>query len=300
MVAGREDALGEVATEVIEANDTSNFIGGPIPRHGGKGLLAPKLIPHFARAKSYVEPFFGAGSIFYRLKPGLYQREAVNDLDKALITFFRVLRERPDELVNACEITPYARDEFLLALERSEDPLEEARRVWVRYRQGFAGMDSSWGRNTGDCSFWAPSAASSKLASLRVYAARLRDVAIDNIDAIEFIEKWGSENVAIYCDPPYVAESRKGECYEHEMDTDHHRRLAVALHAAVAKGAKCCVSGYPSELYSKELFPAWRTVEFDVALNGTRDATGMRRTEVLWCSYPAEDSFVGMKQKSLF
>lgn len=84
-------------------------------------------------------------------------------------------------------------------------------------------------------------------------------MSIDCIDAVKFVETWGKENTALYLDPPYVAESRKCDCYEHEMDEDHHRRLATAMHGAVAQGAKVAISGYPSALYDG-LFAGWRTV----------------------------------------
>lgn len=271
---------------------------GPIWRYGGKGLVAPKLIPHFARAQLWVEPFFGAGGVFFQLPDRVYQRYAVNDLDSSIITFFRVLRDRPDDLVRMCELTPYAREEFIACLPKSDDPLEEARRVWVRGRQGFAGKASSkgdWARPSSGK--WYPSMATEK--DLRAYAKSLRNVAVDCIDAQEFVAKWGGEGVFVYNDPPYAPEARKGESYEHELTADDHRALAAELHAAVGRGAKVAVSGYPSTLYS-ELFSGWRTVEFDVALNGTRDATGMRRTEVLWMSYQESDSIGGAKQRSLF
>ena len=150
------------------------------------------------------------------------------------------------------------------------------------------------GKNT-----WLPDYAVSKLASLRAYAARLRRVAIDSIDGCEFIDKWGQEETFCYADPGYVDTA----CYEHKVD---HRAFAASCIAAVARGTKVCVSGYPSSLYD-ELFAGWRTMEFDVALKGTRDSTGMRRTEVLWCSYPAAESFAGIeaakrnaRQPSLF
>lgn len=240
----------------------------------------------------YVEPFFGAGGLFFKIPPGTYKREAVNDLDASLITFFRVLRDRPDDLVRVCEATPFARMEFATCLERSDDPLEEARRVWVRSRQGFAGKATTigdWGRNPGDHPGWNPGSTEGKLTLLRAYAARLRPVAIDCLDAVDFAETWGQSATAIYCDPPYVAESRRGDVYEHEMDAAHHRRLAAALHAAVVRGSRVAISGYPSALYD-ELFAGWRTVTHDVALHGTRDAKGARRTEVLWCSYPETEA----------
>lgn len=293
--------------------DTSALVGGPIKRYGGKGRLAPKLTPHFAPALVYAEPFFGAGSVFYSLDASLYKRAAVNDLDRSLVTFFRVLRDRTDDLVRACELTPYARDEFIAALEHSDDDLEEARRVWVRTRQGFSGMADNagdWKRSPSDCGSWDASQASAKLTSLVVYARRLRGVAIDSIDAAEFIGKWGKGLTFVYCDPPYVAATREREAgggarrYTHEMTDADHRRLAAACHGAVERGARVAVSGYPSALYD-ELFAGWRRVDIDAALHGSRDT--QRRTECLWMSYPEAESFAGIaaakataRQPSLF
>lgn len=280
--------------------DTSSLRGGPLWRYGGKSLTAARIVPHFARAPLWCEPFFGAGSVFYHLASDAYQRAAVNDLDRSLMTFFRVLRDRADDLVRACELTPYSRDEFIACLERSADDMEEARRVWVRGRQGFAGKARTagdWGRS--DAATWNPGKAEAKLQALRAYASRLRGVAIDSVDAVEFVDKWGHAGAFIYCDPPYVAASRSGEDYEHEMDDEAHRRLAVALHAAISRGARAAVSGYPSALYD-ETFRGWRRVEVDVPLLGTRDAQGQRRTEVLWMSYPEHEAMGYSRQRSLF
>ena len=277
-------------------DDTSALAGGPINRYGGKGLAAPRLLPHFAPADVYAEPFFGAGGMFFRVPQGTYTREAVNDLDDSLVTFFRVLRDRTDDLVRVCEATPYARAEFALCLARSDDPLEEARRVWVRGRQGFAGVAETvgdWGRSPGEKGKWNPTAACSKLAALRAYAERLRAVAIDSIDGVRFVEAWGVRDTFLYCDPTYAPETRPRKRYAHEMTVADHRRFAAACIGAVAKGCKVAVSGYPSALYD-ELFAGWRCVEHDVALIGTRDATGKRRTECLWMSYPEAESFAGI------
>lgn len=278
-------------------DDTSALVGGPITRHGGKGSNGRHLLPHFATADVYAEACFGAGGMFFKIPPGTYKREAVNDLDASLMTFFRVLRDEPAELMRLIDATPYARDEFVASLEHSPVAIEEARRVWVRGRQGFAGKASTagdWGRNPGDCSVWNPSGAESKREALTTYAARLRRVAIDNIDAAAFVDRWGQTATFIYCDPPYVADSRTGSAYDHEMTDADHRRLAVACHGAVERGAKVAVSGYLSALYD-ELFAGWRRIEVDVPLRGSRHADGERRTECLWMSYPEAESFAGIE-----
>ncbi len=273
------------------ALDTTRLRGGPLQRYGGKGRNAQHIVPHFARAKVYAEACLGAGGIFFRVPEGTYARAAVNDLDESIATFFRVLRDQPDELVRLCSLTPYSRSEFVAALDHSDDPLEEARRVWIRGRQGFSGKancDGDWGRTTGSANVWLPSCAVGKLDALHAYARRLLHVAIDCIDGAEFIAKWGREGTMVYVDPPYVASTRKGDAYLHELNDDGHRRFAAACHGAVGRGARVAVSGYPSALYDA-LYAGWRRIDIDVALYGTRHSSGQRRTESLWMSYPASE-----------
>lgn len=273
------------------ALDTTKLRGGPLRRYGGKGNNAPRIVPHFARAKVYAEACIGAGGVFFRVPEGTYERAAVNDLDASLAGFFRVLRDQPEELARLCSLTPYSRSEFVAALARSDDPMEEARRVWVRGRQGFGGKantEGDWGRDPGNGSVWLPSSAVLKLDALYAYARRLLHVAIDCIDGAEFIAKWGREGTMVYVDPPYVASTRKGDAYLHELNDDGHRRFAAACHGAVERGARVAVSGYPSALYDA-LYAGWRRIDIDVALRGTRHSSGQRRTESLWMSYPASE-----------
>ena len=56
-----------------------------------------------------------------RSPPG--KLDVYNDLDDGVVGFFRVLRDRPDEIVARLELTPYARSEW-----------EHARRSWMTTR----------------------------------------------------------------------------------------------------------------------------------------------------------------------
>jgi DNA adenine methylase len=278
--------------------------GGPLIRYGGKGLIAPLLVAHFPRALVYAEPFFGGGSVFFALAPGTYARQVVNDLDGAIVTFFRVLRDRPDDLARVCAATPFARAEFAACLAHSDDDLEEARRVWVRSRQSVSGIARSpgnWAREPGRTGAqWRPLKTETKLGDLRAYAARLRAVAIDCVPALEFIAHWGHDDTFVYADPPYVHATRADtDAYAHEMGEADHVALAAALHAAEDRGAKVALSGYPSTLYDG-LYGGWRRVEIQAtAPSASRSTTGQRRTEVLWMSYPATAALGYSRQTSL-
>ena len=83
----------------------------PFSYVGGKGKLAKKLLPYLAvEEKMYVEPYFGAGGIFFAKPPA--PTEYINDLNGDVVNFMRVLRDHPHELLRLCQLTPYARDEY--------------------------------------------------------------------------------------------------------------------------------------------------------------------------------------------
>lgn len=113
--------------------------------------------------------------------------------------------------------------------------------------------------------------------NIQAVAERLRNVVIENRPAKEVISNHDSAETLIYCDPPYVPESRTSfgsGVYRHEMTEDDHRDLAKVLHAI--KGM-VILSGYPCELYDRELFPDWFRTERLHLADGARE-----RTEVLW------------------
>jgi len=71
-------------------------------------------------------------------------------------------------------------------------------------------------------------------------------------DGIEYLQRrlWPS-NCLIYCDPPYVMNTRKGgEMYDFELSDDDHRRLVSILKHTEAM---VMISGYRSCLYDRAL-----------------------------------------------
>ena len=114
----------------------------PFPYVGGKANIAKRMLPYLAVEQPvYVEPFFGAGGVFFAKPPA--STEYINDLNGDVVNFFRVLRDHPDELIHLCQLTPYARDEYFRCrdeewpdLETHDGRIEAARRLFVLARQG--------------------------------------------------------------------------------------------------------------------------------------------------------------------
>ncbi len=69
----------------------------PMAYFGGKTRLAARIVELLPPHEHYVEPF--AGSLAVLLAKPLSRMETVNDLDGDIMTFWRVLRDRPEELI---------------------------------------------------------------------------------------------------------------------------------------------------------------------------------------------------------
>lgn len=261
----------------------------PVPYFGAKGRTAPWITSLLPSHRHYVEPYCGGLSVLLAKQPS--PMETVNDLDGDLVTFWRVLRERPEDLLRACELTPHARAELTAAWDPTTDEVERARRVWVRLSQGRGGMmrRTGWRHYTmsSGSSIGMPGYLDAYRSRLLPAAARLADVSLECLPALTIIGKYGAAaDVLLYVDPPYLASTRgdANSRYGVEMKTEaEHRELAAALadcRAAVV------LSGYDSPLYD-ELYAGWHRAEHRTMTGNARTAKG--RTEVLWSNRPLAD-----------
>lgn len=272
-----------------------------VPYHGGKGRIADWIVDLIPPHRVYVEPFAGSAAVL--LAKPVATHEILNDLDSNAITFYRVLRECPEDLELACRLTPYARDEFLLAEldDPAIDDLERARRWWIRTSQSFnhtAGGKTGWATSINRGS----NSARTVLNRLGRFAAaveRLEHVVIENRDAVDVIRQYSAPDAVIYADPPYLASTRTamtkrpGGDYRHEFSSEEdHIRLAEALNATPAT---VLLSGYESPMYA-ELYAGWAHTGRRVlkrSSNG-RSASQVHANEVVWCNRPLQaDLFTG-------
>lgn len=255
----------------------------PVPYFGSKQSIAPWIASLLPNHDHYVEPFAGGLSVLLAKTPS--RMETVNDLDAELMTFWRVLRDRPTELLRACMLTPHGRTELAATWDPTNDELELARRIWCRLAQGRSGTL----RNTGWRHYIDPAGSVTSMPgyleayALRLAAAaeRLHAVSLEARPALDVIARYGARpNVLLYVDPPYLGSTRGwGNNYRHELKTaEEHRELAAALADC---RATVVLSGYDSPLYA-ELFDGWHRYT-QAAMTGNAK-TAKARTEVLWAN----------------
>ena len=259
--------------------------------YGGKFSHLDWLLPLLPEATHYCEPFGGSAAVLLNRNPSPV--ETYNDIYGEVVTFFRILREQPNELIRAIGLTPFSRQELEIAAKDSNLPisdLETARRFFVCARQVRTGLaqTASAGRwahclltsragMAGAVSRWLGS-----VEDLPEIAQRLLRVQIEHAPAIEVIERFDSPETLFYCDPPYPHDSRSDiKAYAHEMNDEDHKKLAKVLNHVQGKIA---LSGYNSPLFN-ELYATWYRTE---APEKQIHSSKAFRQEILWTNYNPE------------
>ena len=126
---------------------------GPVLKYpGSKWRMADWIVSYMPKHVTYLEPYFGSGAVFFTKEP--CKVETINDVDRHIVNFFKILREQPDELARVVELTPWSRLEYETYLTsakekdyflQSEDPIENARRLLIRMNMGFGSRSSDMG-----------------------------------------------------------------------------------------------------------------------------------------------------------
>jgi DNA adenine methylase len=256
--------------------------------YGGKFNHLEWLLPLLPKCHHYCEPFAGSAAVLLNRPPSPV--ETYNDIDGEVVNFFHVLRDRKDALIEAIGLTPFSREEFLIACEKPAgriSKVERARRFFVRARQVRTGLAQTatlgrWAncKNTtragmsGVVSRWLGS-----VEALPEIALRLLRVQIENRPALEVIKLYDGPDALFYCDPPYAHESRgDSNAYSFEMTDAQHEALAATLGEVQGRAA---VSGYRCPLFD-DLYNRWRRI--DAPAKQCHSVKSARR-EALWLNF---------------
>jgi DNA adenine methylase len=208
------------------------MLNSPFKWVGGKSRLRKPIIDLLPEHTCYVEPFCGAAWVLFGKPPS--DVEVLNDLDQELVTFFRVVKERPEELIASFEWELVSRAEFerLANLEPSKlTDIQRAHRFYYLIMAGWGGelnyprfqtsiTDGGHGNRL-------IGALETLQDRLRPVHNRLRTVIIENLDWRECLDRYDRPGTAMYVDPPYP---ENGCNYAHNMrDWESHHDLAERL-----------------------------------------------------------------------
>lgn len=265
----------------------------PLKWHGGKHYLARRLLELMPGHLHYVEPYAGGLAVLLAKSPDGVS-EVVNDLDGALINFWRTLQAENTfgQFRRIVEATPFSEQEWEDARHsgaNTDCPVWWAAAFFVRVRQSMAGRATSFAPLTRNrtrrgmneqASAWL-----SAVDGLPEVHARLRRVVVLNRPALDVIRSQDGANTLFYLDPPYLHETRTApDVYgPFEMARSDHITLLEQL--AGVEG-KFMLSGYRSALYDNYASVyGWRRVDFDLANHAASGDEKRRMTESVWMNY---------------
>lgn len=256
---------------------------------GSKTRLAPTIVDLLGPHDTYIEPYFGSGAVL--LAKPRSAHEIVNDLDGEVTNFYRILRDRPDELIELCLLTPCHEQEWRDARNDpdQQDPVERARQFFVRSNQTYGSSENGgWipgyghgGKASGLGHKWVRA-----LGRLGPVTERLQGVQVTSRDALTVLrDTIGVPRTAVYLDPPYLPDTVTKNNHYRERDgltTEHHIEM---LNLAQHVDGTVVISHYAHELYETAL-TGWRKITIDMNHTGnpkTRN-TKLRekKTEILW------------------
>lgn len=249
---------------------------------GGKAKLASKIVKLLPPHTVYCEPFFGAGSVYFARPvkiPGdsNYFREVINDKDKHLVNFYRVLQD-PDKakaLIDKIDYVLFSREEHREARLNAlvtKDPIEAAAYYFILNHQSFARKhNSAWaidklGRNS-------PYTFENKKQNLRNFI-RIEYCYIECDDGMNVIKRWDSPQTCFYLDPPYINANQE---YAIKYNVDEYIELIDLLKSI--KGS-FVLSGYMNEYVPAN----WQRFDLNHTMSMSRKKHNVnkQRIECVW------------------
>ena len=269
-------------------------INSPFKWVGGKSRLRKQIIALLPTHTCYVELFSGAAWVLFGKPPS--NVEVLNDIDQELVTFFRVVKEKPEELIASFEWELVSRAEFKRLAELDSAQLTDIQRTHRFYYLIMAG----WGGELkyprfqtsvsdgghGNRLIGALETLKERLAPVH---NRLKTVIIENLDWRACLDRYDRPNTVMYIDPPYP---NNGANYFHNMrDWKEHEELAERLHKTECKWI---LSSYNIP-EMRALYPENYVVAVQMASGMKAKKNGSERVinkEVLITNYPPDSTAV--------
>lgn len=256
----------------------------PITYYGGKQKLIPYILPRIAAHTLYAEPFCGGAAIFFAKEQSAV--EILNDTNRELINFYRVVQNDFTSLEKEIRITLHSRDLHRKAwvINQNPDMFSEVKRawaLWVLSSQSFAAnLAGPWGFDKSE------NTTTSKISAKRQgfseeLAIRLQNVQLECTDALYVISSRDTEKSFFYCDPPYY----NSDCGHYDGYSLQDFENLLELLSKI-KG-KFLLSSYPSETLLKATkkykWNMW-SIEQKVSVNA-KSGYLKRKVEVLTANY---------------
>lgn len=257
----------------------------PISYYGGKQRLCARILELIPVHRLYCEPFLGGAAVFFGKSPS--EIEVLNDTNRELINFYRVVQQDFPALEKEIRISLHSRDLHRKArvIYSNPDMFSEIKRawaVWLLSSQSFSSqLDGSFGFDK------SKNTTTRKIHNKREsfseeHAIRLQNVQLESADALYIIRSRDTAESFFYCDPPYF----NSDCGHYDgYSEEDFKRLLETLSGIEGK---FLLSSYPSKILSRfQREHGWGHKTFEQGVSvAAKSGYQKRKWEVLTANYP--------------
>jgi DNA adenine methylase len=163
-------------------------------RIGSKRLLANKIIKYIPEHETYVEPFAGSASVFFRKDKA--KKNILNDLDKNLIEGYRLLKK------SSSNPEDYNIQNGVKNIQKFVDNVSLNDSIEDRLLQKLYLMCDTFG-SKGFGKIYKAHNQKRKIDKIQDYKNKLKNTTITNKDYKTIIKKYDSPKTFFFLDPPY-------------------------------------------------------------------------------------------------
>lgn len=251
----------------------NNSLNSPYGRMGGKSRLKKTIIKFFPsnyENMTYIEPFFGGGSLFFYKKPS--KKEIINDLDKDIYTLINGFKKYDGNKISNSINDDYNKDKFLKIMDfKPTNEYENFIKVLVLNKTSFFSDNITFAYRDGK----------EKKINTNYddkYKIRLKDTIILNKDYKDVIKKYDSINSFFYLDPPYSM-SKDNKYYDNKY-------ININELYDILKNIKGkFLLSYDDDEQTKQLFKDYRINYVNTIYNQTQNIGNRTKKEILISNY---------------
>jgi DNA adenine methylase len=266
------------------------MIKSPLRYPGGKSRAVKFLAKFFPKYREFREPFFGGGSVLiYAMQHNFHAKYWANDINYDLYCFWKMLKEKPDEMIAEVRRIKYLENDgrqlFNRLVEKRQmtmSDLERAVEFFILNRITFSGVVDAGGYS--NQAFHKRFTVSS-IERLEKITPLLQTVHITHGDYEPLLRLPGTD-VFVFLDPPYYSATKsrlygKNGCLHQQFD---HERLAETL--------KCCshkwLITYDNSDKIRELYKDYHQLSWELqyGMNNYRQNAAAIGKELLIANFP--------------
>ena len=249
-------------------------------RLGNKSRIAHKIIPYFPPHKIYVEPFFGAGGMFFQKPQAPYN--ILNDLDSDVYNLWNVVsnEESLRKFTDLAELMPIHSDLLAFWKENTEsDPIRKAARFIFLSNYGLYGKPDN-------ITFRSENTKKILLENLKLIQDRIKFCQFSNFDfekcinSLSFRSHLDIDNTLIYCDPPYLGTT---DNYSNSFTESDSLRLFNVLQES---GCKFAISEFDNPFILEQA----KQRNLNIIEIGERQSLKNRNMEILITNYKPQNT----------